>query len=149
MAASIGDSGPYTGDVTPGGPPDTRELAGMIVTKLAVDPKMSNNCYLLRCRATDEQVLIDAAADFSPKAYQQDTTRVETASTDKNRFRIVRPSHVPRATRIRTFLVIEFARPGRILSRTAGDRGSILHNSELVQRPEYWLEGGVFEPAAG
>ena len=63
MAASIGDSGPYSGEVTPGGPPDTRELAGLIITKLAVDPEMSNNCYLLRCRATDEQVLIDAAAE--------------------------------------------------------------------------------------
>jgi glyoxylase-like metal-dependent hydrolase (beta-lactamase superfamily II) len=63
MAASIGDSGPYTGEVTPGGPPDTRELAGLVITKLAVDPEMSNNCYLLRCRSTDEQVLIDAAAD--------------------------------------------------------------------------------------
>ena len=63
MAASIGDSGPYSGEVTPGGAPDTRELAGLIITKLAVDPKMSNNCYLLRCRATDEQALIDAAAE--------------------------------------------------------------------------------------
>ena len=63
MAASIGDSGPYSGEVAPGGPPDTRELAGLIVTKLAVDKEMSNNCYLLRCRATDEQVLIDAAAE--------------------------------------------------------------------------------------
>ena len=63
MAASIGDSGPYSGEVSPGGPPDTRELAGLIVTKLAVDQEMSNNCYLLRCRATDEQVLIDAAAE--------------------------------------------------------------------------------------
>ena len=63
MAASIGDSGPYSGEVTPGGPPDTRELAGLIITKVAVDPKMSNNCYVLRCRATDEQVLIDAAAE--------------------------------------------------------------------------------------
>src|SRR5262245_24854488 len=63
MAASIGDSGPYTGEVSPGGPPDVRELPGLIITKVAVDPEMSNNCYLLRCRATDEQVLIDAAAD--------------------------------------------------------------------------------------
>src|SRR6478752_5949670 len=63
MAQSIGDSSPYSGDVSPGGSPDTRELAGLVVTKLAVDPEMSNNCYLLRCRATDEQVLIDAAAD--------------------------------------------------------------------------------------
>ncbi|WP_445255730.1 MBL fold metallo-hydrolase [Nocardioides aurantiacus] len=63
MASSIGDSGPYSGDVSPGGPPDTRELAGLVVTKLAVDEKMSNNCYLLRCRATDEQLLVDAAAE--------------------------------------------------------------------------------------
>src|SRR5690348_10334345 len=53
----------YTGDVTPGGPPDTRELAQLVITKVAVDPKMSNNCYLLRCRNTDEQLLIDAADD--------------------------------------------------------------------------------------
>ncbi|MET0999380.1 MAG: MBL fold metallo-hydrolase [Marmoricola sp.] len=63
MAASSGNSGPYTGEVVPSGPPDTRELAGLIITKQAVDAEMSNNCYLLRCRATDEQVLIDAAAD--------------------------------------------------------------------------------------
>jgi len=53
----------YTGNVTPGGTPDTRELSHLVITKLAVDEKMSNNCYLLRCRATDEQVLIDAADD--------------------------------------------------------------------------------------
>jgi glyoxylase-like metal-dependent hydrolase (beta-lactamase superfamily II) len=56
-------SGTYTGDVTPGGTPDVRELSKLIVTKVAVDPDMSNNCYVLRCRATDEQVLIDAADD--------------------------------------------------------------------------------------
>src|SRR5436190_16528098 len=55
--------GTYTGQVTPGGTPDVRELSKLIVTKVAVDPQMSNNCYLLRCRATDEQVLIDAADD--------------------------------------------------------------------------------------
>ena len=53
----------YTGEVTPGGTPDVRELSKLIITKVAVDPKMSNNCYVLRCRATDEQVLIDAADD--------------------------------------------------------------------------------------
>jgi glyoxylase-like metal-dependent hydrolase (beta-lactamase superfamily II) len=53
----------YTGNVTPGGTPDTRELSHLIITKVAVDEKMSNNCYVLRCRATDEQVLIDAADD--------------------------------------------------------------------------------------
>ena len=53
----------YTGEVTPGGTPDVRELQHLIITKVAVDDQMSNNCYVLRCRATDEQVLIDAADD--------------------------------------------------------------------------------------
>ena len=53
----------YTGEVTPGGTPDVRELQHLIITKVAVDDQMSNNCYVLRSRATDEQVLIDAADD--------------------------------------------------------------------------------------
>jgi glyoxylase-like metal-dependent hydrolase (beta-lactamase superfamily II) len=53
----------YHGKVRPGGPADTRELANLIISKLAVDDEMSNNVYLLRCRATDEQLLIDAAFD--------------------------------------------------------------------------------------
>ncbi|WP_110183338.1 MBL fold metallo-hydrolase [Nocardioides solisilvae] len=53
----------YDGRVEPGGPPQTRRLATLEVTKLAVDPEMSNNCYLLRCRATGEQLLVDAAAE--------------------------------------------------------------------------------------
>lgn len=52
----------YTGEVTVGGPADVRELAGLTITKVAVDEKMSNNCYLLRCTDTGDQVLIDAAA---------------------------------------------------------------------------------------
>ena len=51
----------YHGKVRPGGSADTRELARLIITKLAVDEQMSNNVYLLRCRATDEQLLVDAA----------------------------------------------------------------------------------------
>ena len=50
-----------TGAVTPGGPADTRELDSLTITKVAVDEKMSNNCYLLTCKKTGEQVLIDAA----------------------------------------------------------------------------------------
>ncbi|MGV9266791.1 MBL fold metallo-hydrolase [Kitasatospora sp. NPDC003701] len=52
----------YHGAVKVGGPPDVRELAHLIITKAAVGP-YDNNAYLLRCRATDEQLLIDAAAD--------------------------------------------------------------------------------------
>jgi len=50
----------YTGEVSVGGPPDARELAGLSITKLAVGP-MSNNAYLLRCRASGHAMLIDAA----------------------------------------------------------------------------------------
>jgi glyoxylase-like metal-dependent hydrolase (beta-lactamase superfamily II) len=50
----------YTGDVTVGGPADTRELPGLTVTKVAVGP-MNNNAYLLRCTGTGELALIDAA----------------------------------------------------------------------------------------
>lgn len=57
------DTGTYTGAVTPGGAPDVRELAHLTITKVAVDPEMSNNCYLLTCRDTGDQVLVDAAAE--------------------------------------------------------------------------------------
>jgi glyoxylase-like metal-dependent hydrolase (beta-lactamase superfamily II) len=50
----------YTGDVSVGGPADSREIAGLSVTKLAVGP-MDNNAYLLRCLRTGEAVLVDAA----------------------------------------------------------------------------------------
>lgn len=53
----------YDGQVSPGGAPQTRELAHLRITKVAVDEKMSNNCYLLHCTETGEQVLIDAADD--------------------------------------------------------------------------------------
>jgi glyoxylase-like metal-dependent hydrolase (beta-lactamase superfamily II) len=54
----------YTGDVTVGGPADTRELPGLTITKIAVGP-MDNNAYLLRCTQTGAQALIDAANDAS------------------------------------------------------------------------------------
>ena len=52
----------YHGNVRVGGPADVRELPGLIISKLAVGP-MDNNAYLLRCRDTGEQLLIDAAND--------------------------------------------------------------------------------------
>ena len=53
----------YDGDVTPGGEPQTRDLQGLTLTKVAVDPEMSNNCYLLECQETGACVLVDAAAE--------------------------------------------------------------------------------------
>jgi glyoxylase-like metal-dependent hydrolase (beta-lactamase superfamily II) len=50
----------YTGNVSPGSPPAVRELPHLTITKVSVGP-MDNNAYLLRCAATGEQVLVDAA----------------------------------------------------------------------------------------
>ncbi|WP_327291659.1 MBL fold metallo-hydrolase [Streptomyces sp. NBC_01198] len=52
----------YSGQVTVGGAPDVHELSDLIISKVAVGP-MNNNAYLLRCRATGEQLLIDAAEE--------------------------------------------------------------------------------------
>jgi glyoxylase-like metal-dependent hydrolase (beta-lactamase superfamily II) len=46
--------------VSVGGPPDTREIDGLTVTKIAVGP-MHNNAYLLRDTSTGQAILIDAA----------------------------------------------------------------------------------------
>jgi len=59
----VSSSERYTGEVSPGGTPDVRELGSLTITKVAVDEKMSNNCYLLTCQRTGDQVLIDAAAE--------------------------------------------------------------------------------------
>jgi glyoxylase-like metal-dependent hydrolase (beta-lactamase superfamily II) len=52
----------YTGHVSPGGPAARRTLDALTITKISVGP-MDNNAYLLVCRATDEALLVDAAAD--------------------------------------------------------------------------------------
>ncbi|MFJ8739945.1 MBL fold metallo-hydrolase [Embleya sp. NPDC127516] len=54
----------YHGSVKVGGAPAVRELANLMITKVAVGP-YDNDAYLLRCRATDRQLLIDAANDAS------------------------------------------------------------------------------------
>jgi glyoxylase-like metal-dependent hydrolase (beta-lactamase superfamily II) len=50
----------YTGAVTVGGPPQSRDLGGLTLTKVAVGP-MDNNAYFLRCSETNDVLLIDAA----------------------------------------------------------------------------------------
>lgn len=52
----------YTGHVDPGGEPVTRDLRTLQIRKISVGP-MDNNSYLLTCRSTGAQLLIDAAAD--------------------------------------------------------------------------------------
>ncbi|WP_405619235.1 MBL fold metallo-hydrolase [Streptomyces sp. NBC_01511] len=52
----------YSGAVRLDGPADVHELTGLMISKVAVGA-MNNNAYLLRCRTTGEQLLIDAASD--------------------------------------------------------------------------------------
>ena len=52
----------YTGHVEPGGEPAVRDLEHLQIRKLSVGP-MDNNAYLLTCRSSGAQLLIDAAAD--------------------------------------------------------------------------------------
>ncbi|GAC1329658.1 MAG: MBL fold metallo-hydrolase [Mycobacteriales bacterium] len=52
----------YTGNVAVGGPAESRELPGLVVTKVAVG-EYNNNAYLLRCRRTGDVLLVDAAAE--------------------------------------------------------------------------------------
>lgn len=52
----------YSGVVKVGGPADVHELTALMISKVAVGP-MNNNAYLLRCRESGEQMLIDAAND--------------------------------------------------------------------------------------
>jgi glyoxylase-like metal-dependent hydrolase (beta-lactamase superfamily II) len=51
----------YHGKVKPG-TPAVRELADLMITKASVGP-MDNNAYLLKCRTTDDLLLVDAAAE--------------------------------------------------------------------------------------
>ncbi len=69
----------YTGEVSVGGPVDTRELAGLSIAKLAVGP-MSNNAYLLRCQASGQALLIDAANE-ADRVLELMRLGGETAST--------------------------------------------------------------------
>jgi glyoxylase-like metal-dependent hydrolase (beta-lactamase superfamily II) len=52
----------YTGEVSVGGSADVRELPDAVIRKVSVS-EMDNNCYLVTCRATGRQLMIDAADD--------------------------------------------------------------------------------------
>ncbi|MBT2528820.1 MBL fold metallo-hydrolase [Streptomyces sp. ISL-99] len=52
----------YSGAVRVGGRANVHELTDLMISKVAVG-SMNNNAYLLRCRDTGEQLLIDAAAE--------------------------------------------------------------------------------------
>ena len=64
----------YTGNVEVGGPAQVRELPGLTIAKVAVS-EMANNAYLLRCTATGEALLVDAAAE--PDVLRRLTTGID------------------------------------------------------------------------
>lgn len=53
----------YSGHVSAGGPPSVRELTHLVVSKVSVGGSWDNNAYVLRCRDTGEELLVDAAAE--------------------------------------------------------------------------------------
>jgi glyoxylase-like metal-dependent hydrolase (beta-lactamase superfamily II) len=61
-ALSYPDPVPYTGEVSIGGSADVRELPDAVIRKVSVSD-MDNNCYLLTCRTTGVQLMVDAADD--------------------------------------------------------------------------------------
>jgi glyoxylase-like metal-dependent hydrolase (beta-lactamase superfamily II) len=52
----------YDGKVSVGGSAQTRDLPDLTITKVAVG-SMDNNAYLLKCKSTGDQLLIDAASE--------------------------------------------------------------------------------------
>ncbi len=70
----------YTGNVQVGGPPDTRMLPDLEITKLAVGD-MDNNAYLLRCPTTGDGVLVDAANEAGRLLDLVGTTPLKTIVT--------------------------------------------------------------------
>jgi len=88
----------YTGDVSVGGPADTRELPGLTITKVAVGP-MNNNAYLLRCTSTGELLLIDAANEAATLlALIGDTPLATIVTTHQHRDHWEALSEVQKAT---------------------------------------------------
>ncbi|MCX4449775.1 MBL fold metallo-hydrolase [Streptomyces sp. NPDC087866] len=93
----------YSGAVRVGGPADVHELTDLMISKVAVGP-MDNNAYLLRCRATGEQLLIDAAADAGTLLRLiGDDSIVSVVTTHRHRDHWTALAEVVAATGARTY----------------------------------------------
>jgi glyoxylase-like metal-dependent hydrolase (beta-lactamase superfamily II) len=71
----------YAGDVTPGGPTDVRELPRLTIRKCSVS-SMNNNAYLLTCRSSGAQLLVDAADEPRRLLAHGDTVRFGDVTLD-------------------------------------------------------------------
>jgi glyoxylase-like metal-dependent hydrolase (beta-lactamase superfamily II) len=83
------------------GQADVRELPDLLITKISVGA-LDNNAYLLRCRRTGEQLLIDAAddADVLLRALQGPLEHVVTTHRHPDHWAAL--STIRRATNART-----------------------------------------------
>lgn len=70
----------YTGNVRLGGPADRRVLPDLEISKVSVGP-MDNNAYLLRCPATGDGLLVDAANEDDRLLELVGTTPLRTVVT--------------------------------------------------------------------
>jgi glyoxylase-like metal-dependent hydrolase (beta-lactamase superfamily II) len=83
----------YTGDVSVGGPSDVRDLAEATIRKASVSAQ-DNNSYLITCRRSGEQLLIDAADDPARlRALIAETSPEAESSPDKVRLHTVATTH--------------------------------------------------------
>lgn len=71
----------YTGQVTVDGPAEVRTLTHIRITKVAVDPQMANNAYVIECLSSGDQVLIDAADDAPRLLQHLDPSRLRAIVT--------------------------------------------------------------------
>ncbi len=116
----------YTGDVTVGGPADTRELPGLSITKVSVGP-MDNNAYLLRCTGTGELALIDAANDAGTLLALLDGRPLATIITTHQHWdHWVALEEVQRATGARTVAHPEDAEPLPVKVSTLARHGDTI-----------------------
>src|SRR5215472_9333713 len=107
----------YSGNVSVGGPADSRELPGLTITKVSVGP-MDNNAYLLRCTQTGELALIDAANDAQTLLGLVGDAPLATSITTPRSPRCSRlPARRPSPTRT-TLPGCRFRLPGRCGTET-------------------------------
>ncbi len=116
---------PYTGDVSPGAAPDVRELPALTITKVSVGP-MDNNAYLLRCTATGEQLLIDAANE-APRLLELvgDSALSTVVTTHRHQDHWVALSDVVAATGARAVAHTADAGALPVPAETVGDGATI------------------------
>lgn len=125
----------YTGEVETGGPAAARVLPTLIIRKASVG-RMDNNAYLLTCRVSGAQLLIDAAAD-APRLMRlvregSPTSRLDTVvTTHSHHDHIGALGAIVRQTGARTAAGAEDA--AAILERVQVPTDIPLHDGDVIR----------------